>query len=133
MNTPSRIVLAALLSAAALPALAADPAQDCTVCRDPMWPAIAQPMPGIPLDQPAQPAGPTGIQINDTRLTVASRANGVGAGSADVGRGSVYADPLWPQVRSVPAGMAAAAPSAPATSPAAKPALPGASAPVASR
>jgi len=114
MNRPSRIAVVALLSALAVPALAADPAQDCTVCRDPMWPTLVQPMPGIPLDQPAEAAGPTGILTNTTTQTVASRSNGAGVAASAVARGSVYADPLWPQVQVASGGMGAPAAAAPA-------------------
>jgi hypothetical protein len=121
MNRSSRIAVAALLAALAVPALAADPAQDCTVCRDPMWPTLVQPMPGIPLDQPAEAAGPTGIQTNATRHTVASRSNGIGVAASAVARGSVYADPLWPQAQAAAGGMGAPAAATPARAPKAAP------------
>ncbi len=129
MSHNVRLAVAALAISLAAPALAAPP-QDCTVCRDPLWPSLENLMPGIALDQPAAPAGPTGILTNTTRETVASRSNGVGVAATAASSTEVYSDPLWPQVKTVPAGMSASVPAAPV--PVAKPAR-AASAPLASR
>ncbi len=134
-NWNSRLAVAAVLACLAAPALAADPAQDCTVCRDPMWPALENPMPGIPLYSPASAADPTAIQVNGSALVAANRSDGVGVPDIAVAQGSVYSDPMWPQMRTSSAGMAATTTAAPAprTAPAAKPAASQATGPVAAR
>ncbi len=117
-------VVAALvsLSAPAL-ALAADPAQDCTVCRDPMWPTLVQPMPGIALNMPAESSDPGAIRMNETRQTAPARSNGIGVSASAVASGSIYRDPMWPQVQSASGGMGASSPAAPAPAPRAAPAV----------
>jgi hypothetical protein len=47
MNLRNRIAAAALASLVAVPVLAAEPA--CTVCGDPTWPTLTNPMPGMPV------------------------------------------------------------------------------------
>ncbi len=131
MNRNIRLAVAALAVSLAVPALA-DPAQDCTVCRDPMWPTLENPMPPIPLYAAPSPVGPSGIAKTNTAYTADARSNGVGVSAEAVAGTSAYSDPLWPQVKSIPAGMAAVSPAAPVP-PAAKPAKASASAPVASR
>jgi hypothetical protein len=130
-----RIALASALACLAAPALAAEPARDCTVCKDPMWPTLENPMPGIPLYSPASPADPTAIQVNGSGLADANRSNGVGVPETAFAQGSVHSDPLWPQVRTTSGGMAATATAAPAPrpAPAAKPATSQAAGPVAAR
>jgi hypothetical protein len=109
-----RLALAAVLASLSAPALAADPAQDCTVCRDPMWPTLVQPMPGIALNMPAQAGDPTAIQVNSTRQTAPSRSDGIGVAASTVASSSLSRDPMWPQVQSSSGGMGAASPAAPA-------------------
>jgi hypothetical protein len=106
----SRIRLAAVTAAllAASPSLAVDPAQDCTVCRDPMWPPLLDPMPGIPLDAPAT-EDRTGIPGDATWQVASQRSPGVGVAAAGAGAG-VYSDPTWPTLVRPAAGIAASAP-----------------------
>ncbi len=127
MSRNVRLAVATLAVSLAAPALA-DPAQDCTVCRDPMWPTLTNPMPPIPLDAAPSAVGPSGIAKTNTAYTVDARSNGVGVAATAASATEVYSDPLWPQVKTVPAGIAAAAPAAPAAKPARA-----ASAPLASR
>ena len=56
-----RIALAAVLAAFSAPALAADPARDCTVCSDPTWPNLDNLMPGIGLNGPYELAADTAV------------------------------------------------------------------------
>jgi hypothetical protein len=131
-----RIALAAAVVSLAAPALAADPARDCTVCSDPTWPSLQNLMPGIPLDAAPAAASDRGAVPGDATWLVASnRSPGVGVAVSE-GRPSAYADPYWPQPQgSVPAGMAATLP-ARATPAAKAPAAPKpvpATGPVASR
>lgn len=116
-----RIAVAIAAATLAAPALAADPAQDCTVCRDPMWPTLVQPMPGIALNAPAESNDPGAIRMNETRQTAPARANGIGVASSAVASSSIYRDPMWPQVQTTSGGMAAATPAAPAPAPRAAP------------
>lgn len=125
-NWNRRIAVASVLACLAAPALAAEPAQDCTVCRDPMWPTLENPMPGVALHMPAQAGDPTGIQVNATRQVVPSRSNGVGVAAVAVASGSVYTDPMWPTVQTASAGIGAPNPAAPAPAPRAAPAAAGA-------
>jgi hypothetical protein len=116
-----RIAVAAVLASLSAPALAADPAQDCTVCRDPMWPTLVQPMPGIALNMPAESNDPGAIRMNETRQTAPARSNGIGVAAVTVAGSSIYRDPMWPQVQGTSGGMAASNPSAPAPAPRAAP------------
>lgn len=130
MNRTVRLAVATIAVSLAAPALA-EPSTTCTVCRDPMWPTLENPMPPIPLHAAPSAVGPSAIAKTNTAYTADARANGVGVAAEAVAEHSTYADPLWPQVKSVPAGIAAASP-APAA-PAAKPAKVSAAAPIASR
>lgn len=121
-NRNRRIAVASVLACLAAPALAADPARDCTVCRDPMWPTLENPMPGVALDMPAQAGDPTGIQVNATRQAAPSRSDGIGLDAVSVASGSVYLDPTWPTVATASAGIGAPSPAAPAPAPRAVPA-----------
>jgi hypothetical protein len=117
MNRWNRnIVMAAVLAAFSAPALAADPApaQDCTVCRDPLWPTHTNLMPGIPLDVSTQATDPSAISGDATWLVASNRSPGVGVAATGTARGTVYSDPTWPQNENPAAGMAASQPSAPA-------------------
>ncbi len=127
-NRSLRTAAASLLAALALPAAAA-PATDCTVCRDPMWPPLENPMPGIALDVPPAPADTTALKVNATAATTPVRSNGVGAAAATNARGTVYADPTWPQIAAPAQGLAASVPATAPRAPAVKPAA----GPVASR
>jgi hypothetical protein len=118
-----RIAVAAVLASLSAPALAAAPAQDCTVCRDPMWPSLVQPMPGIALNMPAESNDPGAIRMNETRQTASTRSNGIGVAASAVAGSSIYRDPMWPQVQSTSGGMAAASPTAPTPAPRAAPAI----------
>jgi hypothetical protein len=119
-----RIALAAVLAAFSAPALAADPAQDCTVCRDPLWPVHDSFMPGIALNAPAA-AGvgdASAISGDATWIVASNRSPGVGV-SANAGtRGTSYADPLWPTTGTRASGIAASEPGSPAPAPRAAPA-----------
>jgi hypothetical protein len=123
MNRWNRnIVMAAVLAAFSAPALAADAAQDCTVCRDPLWPTLANLMPGIPLDAPAAAGNGSAVPGDTTWLVASNRSPGVGVAASASARGTVYSDPSWPQNGNPAAGMAASQPSAPAPAPRAAPA-----------
>ena len=104
-NWNRRIAVASVLACLAAPALAADPAQDCTVCRDPMWPTLESPMPGVALNVPAAGLDPSAIQVNATPAVSPSRSNGIGVGSVAVASGSVYTDAMWPRVQVASAGI----------------------------
>jgi hypothetical protein len=117
-----RIALAAVLAAFSAPALAADPAKDCTVCSDPTWPNLDNLMPGIGLNGPAETGkrpSPGGVA---PWLAANYQSPGVGVAASDVATGSVYSDPTWPQMRAPAAGMAASQPATPAPAPRAEPA-----------
>lgn len=117
-----RIALAAVLAAFSAPALAADPAKDCTVCSDPTWPNLDNLMPGIGLDGPAETGkrpSPGGVA---PWLAASYQSPGVGVAASDVSSSSVYSDPTWPQLRAPAAGMAASQPATPAPAPRAAPA-----------
>jgi hypothetical protein len=118
MNLRNRIAAAALASLVAVPVLAAEPA--CTVCGDPTWPTLTNPMPGMPVH-----AGPT----TPDRTAIGGRqawqggpttSTGVGASAKASASGTVYADPTWPTLANPPAGMGENRPSGDA--PAARPA-----------
>ncbi len=130
MKRTVRLAVAALAVSLAAPALA-EPSTTCTVCRDPMWPTLENPMPPIPLYAEPSATGPSGIAKANTAYTADARSNGVGVAAEAVAGTSAYADPLWPQVKSAPAGIAAASPAP--VAPAAKPAKGNVSAPIASR
>lgn len=112
-----RIRIAAVTAAAlvAAPALAADRVQDCTVCKDPTWPTIENPMPGVGLNAPAA-EDRTGIPGDATWQVASNRSAGVGVVASTGGRGSVYSDPTWPSATLAAGGMPASvpAPAAPA-------------------
>jgi hypothetical protein len=119
-----RIALAAALAALATPALAADPAPDCTVCSDPTWPTLTNPMPAIPLYAEAAPSNASSPGGVAPWLAASYRSPGVGVAAADGAAGTVYSDPTWPQMKAPAAGMAAAATPAPVPAKAAAPAKP---------
>ena len=108
-----RLTLAAALASLATPVLAADPAPDCTVCKDPTWPTLANPMPPIALHAdegaPRSAGSPGGVA---PWLAVNYRSPGVGVSAAGDAAGTVYADPTWPQMKAPAVGMAAATPAA---------------------
>ncbi len=79
-----RIALAAVLAAFSAPALAADPAKDCTVCSDPTWPNLDNLMPGIGLNGPAETGkrpSPGGVA---PWLAANYQSPGVGVAASDV-------------------------------------------------
>ncbi len=104
-STKSRVAIAAVLGALALPALAggAGPAakRDCSVCDDPTWPEIQEPMPAVVL--PSDPGAgtavlqidPTWPEIREPMPAIALRPD-PGGEPADVQR-----DPTWPTMASV--------------------------------
>jgi hypothetical protein len=115
-----RIALAAVLAAFSAPALAADPAKDCTVCSDPTWPSLENLMPGIGLNGPAEARkSPGGVA---PWLAANYQSPGVGVAASEGSSGNVYSDPTWPQMRAPAAGMAASQPATPAAAPRAAPA-----------
>jgi hypothetical protein len=126
-----RVAVASVLACLAASALAADPAQDCTVCRDPMWPTLENPMPGVALNVPAAGLDPSAIQVNATPAVSPSRSNGIGVGSVAVAAGSVYTDPMWPRMQAASAGIGV--PDAGVAAPRAAPARTPATSPLAAR
>jgi len=121
-----RIALAAVLAAFSAPAFAADPAKDCTVCRDPLWPNLDNLMPAIPLNGPAVTNDAVAASSSgDSAWLVANyRSPGVGAAAAGSKRGTVYADPTWPTSTAAADGVGVSGPSAPVAPPRAAPAKP---------
>jgi hypothetical protein len=118
MNVRSPIVAAAFASLVAIPALAAEPA--CTVCGDPTWPTLTNPMPGMPIDAASTVPDRTAIGGKQAWQGGPTTSTGVGVGTRASAAGTVYADPTWPTLPNPPAGMGEPRSSDPA--PAARPA-----------
>ncbi len=118
MNVRKQLVAAALASLVAAPALAAEPT--CTVCNDPTWPTLTNPMPGMPVY--AAPTAPDRTAIGGKQAWQggATTSTGMGASAQAGAAGTVYADPTWPTLANPPAGMGENRPSGDA--PAARPA-----------
>ncbi|MGA8892855.1 MAG: hypothetical protein WB493_14905 [Anaeromyxobacteraceae bacterium] len=120
MNVRKQIVVA-VASLLAFPALAAEPA--CTVCGDPTWPTLTDPMPGMPVH--AAPTTPDCTAIGGQQAWQGgpTTSTGVGVGAKASAAGTVYADPTWPTLPNPPAGVGEPRPSdaAPAARPAPTP------------
>jgi hypothetical protein len=121
MNVRKQLVAAALASLVALPAFAAEPA--CTVCGDPTWPTLTNPMPGMPVYAAATEPDRTAIGGKQAWQGGPTTSTGVGASAKAGVAGSVYADPTWPTLTNPPAGMGENRPAdaAPAARPAPAP------------
>jgi len=107
-----RVALIAVLAAFSTPALASDPSQDCTVCNDPMWPRLDNPMPGIPLNVPAQAPASAATSGDPAWLAAMYQSSGVGA--AAVTGNAASSDPFSPQSQTRAAGIAVNRDAAPA-------------------
>jgi hypothetical protein len=116
-----RLALVAVLSAFAAPALAADPSQDCTVCKDPFWPKLENPMPPIPLNMPSQAPANAATSSDPAWLTAMYQSSGVGAAATTgaIQTGDAFTAP------SRAAGIAVNRPDAPAPAKSAPKAAPG--------
>ena len=118
MNVRKQIVAAAFASLFAIPALAADPA--CTVCGDPTWPTLTDPMPGMPVYVAPTAPDRTAVGGKQAWQGGPTSSTGVGVGAKASAAGTVYADPTWPTLANPPAGVGESRPSD--TAPAARPA-----------
>ncbi len=117
-----RIAVVAALSCLSLPAMAAD--ENCTVCRDPLFPYKGELMPGIPLGVATSGNDPSAIGGMTPWMEASNRSPGVGVSATTAEGRTAYADPLWPQSKTIAGGINVSADPAPAkaAAPAAKPA-----------
>lgn len=117
MNVRKPIVAAAFASLVAIPAVAAEPA--CTVCGDPTWPTLANPMPGMPVSEGPTTPDVTAIGGKQAWQGGPTTSTGIGVAMKASAAGTVYADPTWPALPNPPAGMGEPRPSdaAPAARP----------------
>jgi len=109
-STIRRAAVAAVLCALSLPAFAGDASfdakQDCSVCGDPTWPEIRDPMPAVVIR--ADPsAARSVVQIDPTwpELQSAMPAIALRADATDE-PADVQSDPTWPAMPSVAPALA---------------------------
>jgi hypothetical protein len=118
MNFRKQIAAAVFASLLAVPALAAEPA--CTVCGDPTWPTLTNPMPGMPVYVGPTTRDNTAVGGKHAWQGGPTTSTGVGVGTKAGPAGTIYADPTWPTLANPPAGMGE--PRSSDTAPAARPA-----------
>ncbi|HET8725114.1 MAG TPA: hypothetical protein VFM53_13035 [Anaeromyxobacteraceae bacterium] len=118
MNVRTQIVAAAFASLVAIPALAAEPT--CTVCGDPTWPTLTNPMPGMPVYEGPTTPDRTAVGGKQAWQGGPTTSTGIGVGMKASAAATVYADPTWPALANPAAGMGEPRPSdaAPAARPA---------------
>ena len=121
MTIRKQLVVAALASLVAVPALAAEPT--CTVCNDPTWPTLTNPMPGMPVYEAPTIPDRTAIGGKQSWQGGPMTSAGVGASAKAGAAGTVYADPTWPTLANPPSGLGENRPTdaAPAARPAPAP------------
>ncbi len=103
--TKSRIAVAAVLGTLSFPAFAGSDGttrgEDCSVCDDPTWPELREPMPAVVIRDDgvtrssAVQTDPTWPEIPEPAAVIVLRSNGGEDLSA------VQTDPTWPAMSSV--------------------------------
>jgi hypothetical protein len=109
-NTTRRAAVAAVLCALSLPAFAGGEGfaakQDCSVCDDPTWPELRDPMPAVTLGAD-RGAARTAVQIDPTWPELQSPMPAIALRmEAAAEPADVQSDPTWPAMPSVAPALA---------------------------